>query len=362
MSTKKSKKSYLVWGLISVVLIIAAFIGGYFVGFKIQASRIDFLSLTSNIDYGDEVYVIGHKSPDTDTVCSAIAYANLKKQFGINAKPVVAGNLNNETKLVLDKFGVDAPECIKNADGKNMILVDHSEYSQAIDGMKTANIVEIFDHHSLGNIKSTNPLEVNSYPVGATATIVYVAYLEDNVAIDKQNAGLMLSAILSDTSNLSSETTTELDKKAVAELAKISQVGDVEAYFKDLQKALSDYSGLDDADIFSIDFKEYDFNGVTVGISCVNAEDEKATNDMCKRMSEVMKSIYPQKGMNHLYCMVKNKKDDCTMLLVYGDGAQDVADKVFGEHTKQDGIIKISPAVSRKKDVAPKLEKAYASK
>lgn len=326
-----------------------------------NTQKVNYNALTSNIDYGDEVYVIGHKSPDTDTVCSALAYANLKCQLGINCKAAVAGNMNNETKYVLDKFDVCCPEVLTDASDKNIILVDHSTYTQSIDGMKDANIVEILDHHNLGDVKSSDPLQINTNPIGATATIVYTCYLENNVPIDKRSAGLMLSAILSDTANLTLEITTQQDKDAVAKLAKIAEVNDVDAYFKVLEEKLSDYSGMNDNDIFVMDYKEYDMSGTKIGIACVNADGQAATEDMCKRMQASMQNLYSQKGMKHLYCMVRDTSGDYTILLSYGDGSKQIADKAFsGEN--QFGGKKITPAASRKKNVVPNLEKTYGNK
>ena len=112
--------------------------------------------LLRGIDYGDEVtYVIGHKSPDADTIGSAIAYAWLLQRLGINAKAAATAQVNRETQYVLDLFGMEQPEILSDAAGKQFVLVDHSEYSQALDGMKEARVVGVVDHHGIGDVRTT---------------------------------------------------------------------------------------------------------------------------------------------------------------------------------------------------------------
>ena len=139
--------------------------------------------------YKKEILVIGHKSPDTDTVCSAIVYANLKRHLGLNCKPMISGKLNNETKFVLNYWGIEVPEILNNASGKNIILVDHNIFRQSVDGMKEANIVEIIDHHNIGDIVTGKPIIFKCLPIGSAATIVYLQYLEQGVRISKKMAG-----------------------------------------------------------------------------------------------------------------------------------------------------------------------------
>jgi manganese-dependent inorganic pyrophosphatase len=148
----------------------------------------------------DKIYVIGHKSPDTDSVTSAITYANLKNALGIKeAVPAAAGDINAETKFLLDYFKVPYPEKLTDATDKKVILVDHNEMDQAVDGLNPENIVEIVDHHKIGGIATGKPIFFLNEPVGATGGIIASLYEKHNVPISKEMAGLMMSAILSDT-------------------------------------------------------------------------------------------------------------------------------------------------------------------
>ncbi|MGC9310368.1 MAG: DHH family phosphoesterase, partial [Candidatus Aenigmatarchaeota archaeon] len=168
------------------------------------------------------VYVIGHKSPDTDSVASAIAYAHLKNALGEkNVVSAVAGEINSETKFILEAFGVKKPEVLKSASGKKLILVDHNEAGQAVDGFGEAELLEVVDHHKIGGIKTGNPIFFHNEPLGATGTIIASFYEQNGVEIPKEIAGLMMAAILSDTVLFKSLTCTEIDKKAVETLAKL---------------------------------------------------------------------------------------------------------------------------------------------
>lgn len=212
--------------------------------------------------------VFGHKNPDTDSVCSAIAYANLKNALGQEATAYVLGEVRKEAEYALNYFKVEKPAILESAAGKDVILVDHNEYGQSADGLEEANILEIVDHHKLGGIKTDVPLMVKIMPVGCSSTIVYNMYKENNVEIPYEIAGLMMSAILSDTLIFKSPTTTELDKAACKELAEITKV-DMEKYAMDMFKygtSLDEYSI---EEIVNMDFKKFDMEGKNVGIGQV---------------------------------------------------------------------------------------------
>ncbi len=160
-------------------------------------------------------YVIGHKSPDSDTVCSAIGFAALLNKLGINAEARVAGDINNETKYILEEAGAEVPEILYDATGYNIFLVDHSEYAQAVEGLIDANIVGVIDHHGIGTINVGHQVLYNAKPIGATATSVWLSYMNYGVEIDPLIARILLGAILSDTANLTASTTISADEKAV---------------------------------------------------------------------------------------------------------------------------------------------------
>src|SRR6056297_2689776 len=166
--------------------------------------------------------VFGHKNPDTDSVVAAIALADLKKSLGEDIAPAMQGELNPESKFVLDKFGLAAPELVTSYAGKDVYLVDHSDLSQSPDDLKEANILGIVDHHKLGDVTTEQPLECWIWPVGCSCTVLTSMYKFFTIEIPKDIAGIMLCAILSDTVIFKSATCTDTDKKACEELAGIA--------------------------------------------------------------------------------------------------------------------------------------------
>lgn len=154
------------------------------------------------------IYITGHKSPDSDTVGSSIAYADLLRQLGYDAKAVVLDNINKESEYILNKAGMDVPEILDDASGKNMVLVDHSEYTQSVNGLENATIISIIDHHNDGAVTTGNQIIYDARPLGSTATIIWLRYRNYGLEPDKQIAAVMLGAILSDTDNLISVSTT----------------------------------------------------------------------------------------------------------------------------------------------------------
>src|SRR5690606_18158125 len=187
--------------------------------------------------------VFGHKNPDTDTITSAIVYAYLKQQLGVDAEAVRLGELNNETKYALEKFNFEAPRLIANVkdEAAQVILVDHNEFQQSADGIEEVQITEVIDHHRVANFQTADPLYFRAEPVGCTATILNKLFKENNVEIPANIAGLMLSAIISDTLLFKSPTCTEQDVKAAEELATIANI-DPAQYGLAMLKAGADLS------------------------------------------------------------------------------------------------------------------------
>ena len=183
---------------------------------------------------GDKIYVIGHKSPDPDTIISAIAWAKLLNELGFNAEARMTEEPDVESRFILEHAGVTAPEILFDASGENIFLVDHSEYNQAVEGMQDAHIVGILDHHGVGSVTTGNVVYYHSTGIGAAATLVWLTYLNYGVEIDETIAHLLLGAILSDTANLGSTYTTEADKAAVEYLQPLSGIEDTTAYYKEM--------------------------------------------------------------------------------------------------------------------------------
>ena len=326
------------------------------------AEQLNYPAFMHGINYGEsEVYVIGHKSPDSDTVCSAIAYANLKRKLGVNCEARVASlPVNAETRYALKYFDVPVPPVLESAAGENIILVDHNSFSQAAAGMDKANILEVIDHHNItGDVKSGAPIYYRAMPVGATSTIVWLSYIESNVEIDRQNAGLMLTAILSDTVNLTADITTELDRQAVKSLEKIAGFENAEArtkYFNTMKEELAAYSGMSEREIILSDYKEYKKSGVKFGIGVVSAMTPEKQAELTERLDTWAKDNYKSLNVDMLFITVYDRKTLTLKAASYGEGAEEVALNVFGTPKQGEKFITV-PSVSRKKLIAP-IEKA----
>ncbi len=305
------------------------------------------------------VYVAGHKSPDTDAICAAIAYAEFKKKRGMDAVPVRLGDLNPETQFVLKKFGIPVPELMTDATGKKLIIVDHSETTQSPDNFDKAEIIEIVDHHKIGDLTTPNPIFFLSMPVGCTCTVIKILYDYFGIEIPKEIAGIMLSAILSDTVMFKSVTTTDEDKKRAEELAKIAGIEDMQAYAMEMFKAKSDVAGKTPRDLIFRDFKDYVMSGKKVGVGQLEVVDLSLLDELKDPIYEEMKKVKEEGERHSIFLMLTDVMKEATELLVISDEPA-VVEKAFGVPLKERSVW-LEKVMSRKKQVVPPLEKAFAS-
>lgn len=324
-------------------------------------SSTAYRDLLLSFDYGEEVtYVIGHKSPDSDTVGCAMAYANLLNKIGIRAEAVVSGPVNNETQYALDAFGITPPPILDKAEGKQFVLVDHSTYAQAIDGMQHARVVGIVDHHGIGDVATSEQILVRSAPAGAAASLVYLSYQECDVPITRDMARIMLMSILSDTRNMT-RNVTAVDQNAYDTLSRIADIQDIQALYLGMAAALASYGDMTDWEIFQSDYKEYDAGGVTYCIGDVNAYGEEQVRELAERMYQVMAENYDRMGLDMLFTMINNKGDDASehmmYMVAYGPGAEELLQGVYGNRDG-DGFFLFKENLSRKADVVPALSAA----
>ena len=250
------------------------------------------------------IYVIGHRSPDSDTVCSAIAYARLLGMLGFKAEARITGDVNRETVFILNEAGADLPPVLEDASGENIFLVDHSEYAQAAEGMEDAHIVGILDHHGVGSVSTGQQLVYEARPIGATATIIWLDYLNYGLEIDKTTAYLLLGAVLSDTDGLNGSTVTEADRQAVPALAEIAGVADTDELYRQIHIEKLSYEGMSDEEILFSDYKEYEASGITFGIGLVNAIDEETASDLAERMKGALPDGAKKADVDLLYASV----------------------------------------------------------
>ena len=302
----------------------------------------------------EKMLIFGHKSPDTDTICSAIVMENLQKKLGKEVEAVRLGNLNKETEYVLNYLGVNAPRMIEKVeDGQEVILVDHNEFSQSVDNIENAKIKMVVDHHRICDFQTSEPLYYRAEPVGCTCTILYKLYKENNVEIDKKIASLMMSAIISDTLLLKSPTKTVEDENAVKELEKISGLN-AQVYGLDMLKAGTDLSGFTADELISLDCKVCTLKDKNAKVAQVNTAD---INDMMNRKEEIEQAINADIEKNNLDLFVFAITDiinSNSQAIVLGKNT-DIFEKGFNKKL-EDNTAFLPGVVSRKKQILPVLQ------
>ena len=302
----------------------------------------------------EKMLIFGHKSPDTDTICSAIVMENLQKKLGKEVEAVRLGNLNKETEYVLNYLGVNAPRMIEKVeDGQEVILVDHNEFSQSVDNIENAKIKMVVDHHRICDFQTSEPLYYRAEPVGCTCTILYKLYKENNIEIDKTIASLMMSAIISDTLLLKSPTKTVEDENAVKELEKISGLN-AQVYGLDMLKAGTDLSGFTADELISLDCKVCTLKDKNAKVAQVNTAD---INDMMNRKEEIEQAISADIEKNNLDLFVFAITDiinSNSQAIVLGKNT-DIFERGFNKKL-EDNTAFLPGVVSRKKQILPVLQ------
>ena len=302
----------------------------------------------------EELIVFGHKSPDTDTICSSIVMADLQTKIrGEKVAPCRLGEINEETKFALKKFNAEEPKLIEKVEeGQRVILVDHNEFSQSVEGIEKAKIETVVDHHRINNFETAEPLFYYAQPVGCTSTILFELYKSNNIEISAQMAGLMLSAIISDTLLLKSPTTTEKDKKALAELAKIADI-DVNIYGLDMLKAGTNLDKYTEDELIRLDAKKIEKEDIKYIIAQVNTV---SIPDVLKRKAKIEQEINKEilaKGLSLFVFVITDIVNSNSEAIVLGDRV----DAISKTYEVNDNIAVMPGVVSRKKQVLPLVEK-----
>ncbi len=236
---------------------------------------------------------------------------------------------------------------------KKLVLVDHNEKSQAVDGLDEAEILEIIDHHRIGSIETLSPVFFRNQPLGCTATIIYQMYQENGVEISKETAGLLCSAILSDTLIFRSPTCTEVDKRAAEELAEIAGIDPVE-YAKKMFMAGSNLKNKSPEEIFYQDFKKFSAGETSFGVGQINFMGSEELEDVKQKLLPYLEKAFSEHGLDMIFFMLTNIMEESTELLYCGNNAMDVLESAFHLPEKKDRIF-LKGVVSRKKQLIPAL-------
>ena len=307
-----------------------------------------------------KILVFGHQNPDSDAIGSAVAFAYLAREaYGLDTEAVALGEPNEETAFVLDTFGVKAPRVVTSAKAEGVeqvILTDHNEFQQSANGIEKAVIREVIDHHRIANFETAGPLYYRAEPLGCTATILKKIYEEQSVHIDKQMAGLMLSALISDSLLLKSPTCTLRDKVAAEELAKIAGVN-LEEYGLAMLKAGASTKDKKAEELITLDAKEFILGDDKLIVAQINTVDEKEVADRKEELANAINSEISEKSLSAFVFVITNILTSNSEVLVLG-AKQDKVAAAFGKTLAND-FMTLEGVVSRKKQVVPQITEEF---
>lgn len=305
-----------------------------------------------------KILVFGHQNPDTDAIGAAIAFANLQKELGKDAEAVALGEPNEETAFALNHFGLTAPRVVETVanEVEQVMLVDHNEFQQSAADIEKVEILAVVDHHRIANFQTANPLYYRAEPVGCTSTIILKLYKENNVEVPKNIAGIMLSAIVSDTLLFKSPTCTQEDVQAAKELAEIAGV-DLEAYGLEMLKAGTNLGTKSAAELIDLDAKSFPMGGSNLRIAQVNTVDLAEVFARQSELESAMQEANAANGYDLFVLVVTNILDSDSEILIVGEPKENV-EKAFNV-TLDNNRALLKGVVSRKKQVVPQLTAAF---
>jgi manganese-dependent inorganic pyrophosphatase len=306
----------------------------------------------------EKIYIIGHKNPDTDSVVSAICYADLRNRLEETDiyTPVIAGEISQATAFVLQKFGFNKPEILQNAEDKTLILVDHNEASQMVDGYAKAGITEIVDHHKF-NFSYDEPIMITCRPWGSTVSLIVGMYFDNELEIDEKMAGLMLSAILDDTVITKSPTCTEIDEELIEKLSNLAGLEDWKALGMEIFKAKADVGALSEMEIIKNDFKDFVYENAKIGIGQVETVDLSDFADREEKILGEMKKLQESEGYHSIILFITDIINEGSKFLVISSD-EELIEKAL-DAKLVDNKVYIEGILSRKKQVVPLINNIF---
>lgn len=325
------------------------------------------------MDVGGTITVVGHKSQDPDAVCASIAMAALMKELGMDAVPFMQEKPIQGVKFILDNFGYQYPEIKTSIEpNKPLVMIDHNDPAQSLDGMMDANVVGIVDHHPISKaFSSLLPIYYNCMNVGSSCAIVCGIYKECGIVPKKDIARLMVAGIIADTDSLSKATCTKTDSIALGSLIKIADIEDLKAFTYGLNLAQESFDGLSDEEIFLSDIKSYTIGGIKLAITSLDANNKMHIDELCQRMHKVMPDIASKLDVKMVFAKMEEPLKDkdgnyildgegnkqyTTHFAYFGEGAKEVAETAYGKSaSNHTDCIVTSRKLSRKTDIVPDI-------
>ena len=302
-------------------------------------------------------YVFGHTSPDSDSIVGAISLSYLKNQLGEDCVPTRQGEISAETQFILDKFDGKLPELKTSVAGENVYIIDFSDKAQAPADIMEATILGIVDHHKLGDLTTSTPLECWIRPIGYSNTVVYEMYKAHDVEIPKDIAGMMMCAILSDTVIFKSPTCTKVDTKAVKELSKICGIEDYKQVAMDMFIAKSQVDGASARNLNTRDYKAFEMNGNKVGINQLEMVDISVLDARVDEIMADMKAMKEEEGLHTIVVLLTDiMKEGSTLLTVSDDESK--IESAF-DVKLENSQVWLPGVLSRKKQIIPFLQPQF---
>lgn len=306
----------------------------------------------------EKIFIIGHKSPDLDSVAAAINFAELKNKSENTDRyeARIAGEINKVTDFILNKFSIEKPAILENADEKEIILVDHNEFSQAVNGIEKAKILEILDHHKL-NFSYSDPIRIDTWPIGSTNSILFKKFKETKIELSQKTASLMLSAVLDDTVITKSPTTTDEDKTIIEELSKIAGIEDWKNFGIEMFKTKSAFNKMSEMEIIKSDFKDFSMKKGKIGVGQVETVDLNDFNERIPRIINELESIRLEGSYHSTILFITDIINEGSLFLVSSENQTEIENAM--EIKFENNSTYVPGLLSRKKQVAPKLSQAF---
>jgi len=310
------------------------------------------------------IYIIGHKKPDLDSVASAIAFAQFQnKKHKSSAIPAITDPINNETEFILNKFNFTKPQLIKSSDIKKndeIILVDHNEKDQRLDNLNPEQIIGIFDHHKI-NLDLPKPIRIEIRILGSTCTLLWLLFQRHNFSIKPKLASLMLCGILSDTVGFKSATTTDSDKIAGTHLSKLASISNIDKLIFEIFQAKSNINNLTEEQIIKNDYKIFKFGNKKVFIGQLETvEQEKILKTRSAKLLTALNNIRQNEKIDLMFLAITDILRINTKIITDRPIETQIIKKAFNKIAKNN-ITDIGPLLSRKKEIAPAIEKIIIS-
>ena len=307
-------------------------------------------------------YIISHKSPDTDTICSSIIYSRyLKRKKNMNSVVCKLGELNNETKFVLEKFGFDVPKtCSELEMGSEIILMDHNEEKQSIDNRDKYKIIQIIDHHKM-DFSTKEPLFIRAEPIGSTCSIVSKMFFEDKIELKQEEASLLISAIISDTLYFKSPTSTKEDVLLLEKLNKIAKIENMEKFALEMFAKKSDLGDISIEKLVKMDYKEFNLNGNKIGVGVMETTMPDYGLNRKNEISQNLTKIIKNDGLDYAFLSIIDILNEKNYTIVANEKTANILKEIFKGEIEKENIVNLGRILSRKKQIIPKLEEYFSN-